>query len=88
MPKGIVPGLTVGYNILDGPGRTGLASHSSWHQVFVLVDGQCTMLRGDERAPVQAPCVVHIPPNTKHDMLVAEGEHVEYVFTNKYLQDE
>ena len=88
LPRGIVPGLMVGYNILDGPGRTGLASHSTWHQVFVLVKGQGTLLRGDERIPVQAPCAVHIPPNTQHDVLVVEGEHVEYVFINKYLQDE
>ena len=88
LPRGIVPQLAVGYNILNGPGRTGLASHSGWDQVFVLVNGQCTLLRGDERIPVQAPCVVHIPPNTTHDMLVTEGEHVEYVFINKFLQGE
>ena len=85
LPKGIVPGLMAGYNILDGPGRTGLASHTDWHQVFIVVNGQATLLRGDEQIPVQAPCVIHIPPNTEHDMLVADGEHVEYVFINKYL---
>jgi mannose-6-phosphate isomerase-like protein (cupin superfamily) len=85
LPRGIVPGLLVGYNILDGPGRTGLGNHSGWHQVFVVVHGQGTLLRGEERIPIQAPSVLHIPPNTDHDVLVAPGEHIEYVYVNKYL---
>jgi mannose-6-phosphate isomerase-like protein (cupin superfamily) len=85
LPRGIVPDILVGYNILDGPGRTGLGNHPGWHQVFVVVKGQGTLLRGAERIPIQAPCVLHIPPNTDHDVLVEPGEHIEYVYLNKYL---
>lgn len=88
LPRGIVPELLVGYNILDGPGRTGLGNHSGWHQVFVVVQGRGTLLRDEERIPIQAPCVVHIPPSTEHDVLVAPGEHIEYVYVNKYLAQE
>jgi hypothetical protein len=35
LPRGIVPDMLVGYNILNGPGRTGLGRHPDWHQVFV-----------------------------------------------------
>ncbi len=87
LPRGIVPDLLVGYNILDGPGRTGPSNHSDWHQVFVVVQGQGTLLRGEERIPIQAPYVIHIPPNTDHDVLVAPGERIEYVYVNKYLLD-
>jgi mannose-6-phosphate isomerase-like protein (cupin superfamily) len=88
LPRGIVPDLMMGYNILEGPGRTGLANHSAWHQVFVVVQGRGTLLRGDERIPIQSPCVVHIPPNTDHDVLVAPEERIEYVYVNKYLAPE
>jgi mannose-6-phosphate isomerase-like protein (cupin superfamily) len=75
----------VGYDTLEGPGRNGLGNHSDWHQVFVVVDGRGMLLRGEERIPIQAPCVVHIPPHTNHDVLVAPGERIEYVYINKYL---
>jgi mannose-6-phosphate isomerase-like protein (cupin superfamily) len=87
LPRGIVPDMLVGYNILDGPGRTGLGNHPDSHQVFVVVRGQGMLLRGEERIPVQAPCVVHIPPNTDHDVLVSPGERIEYVYVNKYVTD-
>jgi mannose-6-phosphate isomerase-like protein (cupin superfamily) len=87
LPRGLVPDLLIGYNILDGPGRTGLGKHAGWHQVFVVVVGQGTLLRGGERVPVQAPCVVHIPPNTEHDVLVEPGQHIEYVYVNRYLAE-
>lgn len=85
LPRGIVPDILIGYNILDGPGRTGVGRHTGWHQVFVVVKGQGTLLRGEERIPVQANCVVHIPPNTNHDVLVESGQHIEYVYVNRYL---
>ena len=85
LPRGIVPDLLVGYNILNGPGRTGLGNHPDWHQVFVAVQGQGTLIRGEESIPIQAPCVIHIPPNTDHDVLVKPGEQIEYVYVNRYL---
>ena len=51
------------------------------------MQGQGTLLRGEERIPIQAPCVVHIPPNTDHDVLVSPGQRIEYVYVNKYLSD-
>jgi mannose-6-phosphate isomerase-like protein (cupin superfamily) len=87
LPKGIVPGLAVGYNILNGPGRVGIGNHSDFHQVFVVIHGQGTLLRGDERIQIQAPCVVHIPAHTDHDVLVEPGGHIEYVYVNEYLAE-
>jgi len=28
--------------------------------------------------------VVHIPKNTPHDVFVAEGDEIEYVYVNRY----
>lgn len=88
LPRGIVPDLLVGYDVIEGPGRNGMGKHPEWHQVFVIVRGRGTLLRGEERLPVEAPCIVHIPPNTDHDVLVADGEHIEYVYINRYLVPE
>jgi mannose-6-phosphate isomerase-like protein (cupin superfamily) len=85
LPRGIVPGLLVGYDVIEGPGRNGLGKHHEWHQVFVVVRGRGTLLRGDERIAVEAPCIVHIPPDTEHDVFVVEGERIEYVYINEYL---
>jgi mannose-6-phosphate isomerase-like protein (cupin superfamily) len=87
LPRDIVPDILIGYNILDGPGHTGLGRHAGWHQVFVVVMGQGTLLRGEERIQVQAPCVVHIPPDTDHDVLVEPGQHIEYVYVNRYIAE-
>ncbi len=80
-----MPDVLVGYNILDGPGRTGLDNHPGWHQVFIVVQGSGTLLRDEERLPTQAPCVIHIPPNTDHDVILEPGQHTEYVYVNRYL---
>ena len=88
VPRGIVPGISVGYNILEGPGRTGLHHHAREHQVFVVVQGRGTLLRGEERIPIQASCAVYIPPNTDHDVLVAPGERIEYVYLTRDLSEE
>ena len=88
LPRGIVPDLLVGYNRIDGPGRVGVGNHSDWHQIFVVVDGRGTLLRGEERIPVEAQCVMHIPTHTDHDMLVEEGQFIEYVYVNRYLSEE
>lgn len=85
LPRGIVPDLLIGYNILEGPGRVGVGNHAGWHQVFVMVHGEGTLLWGSERLVVRAPCVVHIPPGTDHDVLVEPGQRVEYVYANRYL---
>jgi mannose-6-phosphate isomerase-like protein (cupin superfamily) len=85
LPGGIVPGLVVGYDIIEGPGRNGLNSHATWDQVFVVLEGRGILLRGSEHVPLEAPCVVLIPANTPHDVEVAPGERIKYVYINKYL---
>ena len=77
LPRGVVPGLLVGYDVIEGPGRNGLGKHHEWHQVFVVVHGRGTLLRGDERIAVEAPCIIHIPPDTEHDVFVTAGERIE-----------
>lgn len=88
LPRGVVPGLLVGYDRVEGPGHNGLGNHSDWHQVFVAIQGRGTLLRGEERIPIQAPCVLHIPPNTDHNVFVDEGEYIEYIYVNKYLTED
>lgn len=83
MPGGIVPGLSIGYNILDGPGHVGLMHHT-WDQVFVIVKGSGTMILGDERIPLQQEMIVWIPAGTDHDTLVDTGGHIEYVYVNRF----
>jgi mannose-6-phosphate isomerase-like protein (cupin superfamily) len=82
MPDGVIPGLAVGYNILEGPGRVGFNCHD-WDQIFVVVQGSGLLLRGEERVPIKAQCIVLIPAGTVHDVHVAPGERIEYVYINK-----
>ena len=88
LPKGIVPELAVGYDIIEGPGRNGPTSHSSWDQVFVVLQGQGVLVRDDERISLRAPCIALIPANTAHDVEVAPGDRIEYVYINKYLAED
>ncbi len=87
LPAGIVPGLVVGYDIIEGPGRNGLNSHSTWDQVFVVLQGRGTLSRGGERTLLEGPCIALIPANTAHDVEVAPGDRIEYVYINKYLAE-
>ncbi len=88
VPRGIVPGVVVGYDIVEGPGRNGLGCHPTWHQAFVVLKGRGTLVRGDERIEIEAPCVVDIPPATDHDVLVASGERIEYVYVTRMLAED
>lgn len=88
VPRGIVPGVVVGYDVIEGPGRNGLGRHPTWHQAFVVLRGRGTLIRGDEQIEIEAPCVVHIPPDTDHDVLVAAGEHIEYVYVTRMLVED
>lgn len=87
LPRGIVPGLVVGHDTITGPGRNGLHKHPTWHQVFVVLEGRGILIRGDERLTLEAPCVVDIPSDTDHDVLVAEGERIVYVYVTRVLDE-
>lgn len=87
LPQGVVPGLLIGYDKIRGPGNNGTGRHERFDQVFVLISGRGTLVRGDERIPVEAPSVVHIPRNVAHDVFVAEGDEIEYVYVNRYDRD-
>ncbi len=84
LPKGVVDGLLVGYDRIEGPGNNGTGRHEDFDQVFVVLKGRGTLHRGDERLSLEAPCIVHIPKNTPHDVFVAEGDEIEYVYVNRY----
>lgn len=86
LPSGVVPGLVVGYDTIEGPGRNGLGCHAEWDQVFVVLQGAGLLHLGDERIRLEAPCIVLIPANTNHDVEVAPGERIEYVYINKWLE--
>jgi mannose-6-phosphate isomerase-like protein (cupin superfamily) len=86
LPKGVVDDLLIGYDTIRGPGNNGTGFHSDFHQVFVVIKGKGTLHRGEERIPIEAPCIVHIPPKTPHDVFVADGENIEYVYVNKYFE--
>lgn len=88
LPRGVVPGLVIGYDTIEGPGRNGLNSHPTWHQAFVVLKGRGTLIRGDDHLTIEAPCVVDIPPQTDHDVMVAEGERIEYVYVTRILDDD
>lgn len=87
LPKGIVDGLLVGYDRITGPGRNGLGRHEDFDQVFVVLKGRGTLLRGSGRILLEAPSVIHIPRGTEHDVFVAEGDEIEYVYVNRYEKE-
>ena len=86
LPKGLVEDLLIGYDRIEGPGNNGTGRHLDFHQVFVVVKGRGVLQRGGERIELEAPCIAHIPPNTAHDVFVAAGEQIEYVYVNKYFR--
>ncbi len=87
LPEGVVEDLSMGYNILEGtggvPGHVG-RNHHTWDQVFVVIKGGGVLELADQRIPLQPETVVLIPANTDHDTLVQPGEHIEYVYVNKF----
>ncbi len=81
LPQGVVKGVSIGYNILEGPGRVGRNEHTS-DQIFVVVEGSGTLELGGKRVPLEAQMIVVIPAGTPHDTLVEAGERIEYVYVN------
>jgi mannose-6-phosphate isomerase-like protein (cupin superfamily) len=87
LPRGIVEDLLIGYDRISGPGNNGAGRHVDFHQVFVVLKGRGILQRGEERVVLQAPCIAHIPAKTTHDVFVAPGEEIEYVYVNKYFAE-
>ena len=85
LPNGVVDKLSIGYNIIDGPGHVG-RNHHVWDQVFVVLKGHGVMELGDEKIQLQPEMIVLIPAYTDHDTFVQPGEHIEYVYVNKFPQ--
>jgi mannose-6-phosphate isomerase-like protein (cupin superfamily) len=83
LPLGVVDDLSLGYNILDGPGHVG-RNHHTWDQIFVVIKGQGVLELGVDRIPLQPQMIVLIPAYTDHDTVVEPGEHIEYVYVNKF----
>ncbi len=86
LPEGVVEGLSLGYNILEGTaGASGHVGrhHHTWDQVFVVVKGSGVLELGDQSIPLQPEIVVLIPAYTDHDTFVQPGERIEYVYVNK-----
>lgn len=83
LPDGIVDRLSMGYNIIDGPGHVG-RNHHTWDQIFVVVKGSGVLELGDAQVALQPNMIVLIPAFTDHDTVVRPGEHIEYVYVNKF----
>ncbi len=81
LPQGAVAGVSIGYNILEGPGRVGRNEHT-WDQTFVVVEGRGTLELGGQRISLEAQMIVVIPAGTPHDTVVEAGERIEYVYVN------
>lgn len=81
LPEGVVEGVSIGYNILEGPGRVGTNVHTS-DQAFVVVEGRGTLVIGERRIPLEAQMIVVIPAGVPHDTVVGAGERIEYVYVN------
>ncbi|HEX9117890.1 MAG TPA: cupin domain-containing protein [Anaerolineae bacterium] len=85
LPNGVVDRLSMGYNIIEGPGHVG-RNHHTWDQIFVVIAGHGVLEMGDERVPLQPETIVLIPAYTDHDTFVDPGERIEYVYVNKFPQ--
>ena len=83
LPWGVVDGLLIGYDRIVGPGNNGEGFHADFDQVFVVLKGRGTLHRGEERLLLEAPCIVHIPRKTRHDVFVEKGDEIEYVYVNR-----
>ena len=81
LPEGLMPGISIGYNYMDGPGHVGRNSHT-WDQIFVIVQGQGRLELGNEVFSLEANMIALIPAGTEHDTFVEGGKHLEYFYIN------
>ncbi len=72
---------------LKGPTKKALDTHNGWDQVYIVLDGSGTVIVGDEEHPVGPGSVARIPNGTRHGVMLKEGEALEYVYVNAFVND-
>ena len=84
LPKDEIPGLCIGRVRLRGPIHKTPAKHAEFHQVYVVLQGQCTIHLDGQSHLVSEPSIVVIPKNTMHSVELTAGQSVEYAFVNQF----
>ena len=71
-----------------GPTEKALDRHTGWDQVYIILNGSGTAIVGEEHCPVSAGCIVRIPRDTLHGVVLADGEELEYLYVNAFQDQE
>lgn len=80
--------MSAGRVRLTGPTRKTEDVHETWDQIYIILKGSGTIIVGDQSYPVGPEHVVRVPTGTNHGVVMGDGEEMEYVYVNAYVNDE
>lgn len=86
IPQGTMGNVAAGYVVVEGPETTPANAHTDWEQAYLVVGGSGTLYLDGAPQRVEAGMVARIPLETEHYVEVAEGERLEYIYVNRFLE--
>lgn len=84
LPRGLSANLSIGFDVMEPNACNGVGVHEMWDQVFIVTAGSGTLVSGDTRTHIEAPCVIVLPKGTPHDVETGPDERIEYYYVNSY----
>jgi mannose-6-phosphate isomerase-like protein (cupin superfamily) len=80
--------MSAGRVRLRGPTTKTLDAHEGWDQVYLIQAGSGRVIVGEEEISVGPRMVVRIPVHTLHGVILDEGETLEYIYVNAFVNTE
>jgi mannose-6-phosphate isomerase-like protein (cupin superfamily) len=79
--------MSAGRVRLRGPTTKQLDTHEGWDQVYLIQAGSGRVIVGNEEIRAGPRMAVRIPRHTLHGVVLDEGETLEYIYVNAFVDE-
>jgi mannose-6-phosphate isomerase-like protein (cupin superfamily) len=84
--RGLLADISMGWVRMTGPAKSAVGKHDKWEQAYLVFRGSGTLHLGNETFHLTDRMLAVIPRQVTHWIELAEGEEIEYVYINRYLE--
>jgi len=84
--RGGLADVSMGWVRMKGPDKSVVGCHDKWEQVYLIFHGSGTLHLGGETFKLAERMVAVVPRQVEHWVELGEGEELEYVYINRYLE--
>ena len=85
LPYGLLANVDIGLVTGQGPTHKFPGVHTDWDQCYVVFKGAGYVFLNDKKIRIDRPGVVYIPIGTKHSIEIDEGQTMQYIYINRFI---